>query len=320
MRLGGRYLMVGLTGLLLMIACKPKDPPQYIQPDEMEDILYDYHVAQGMATSVENNNYNSHLYYEAVLKKHHVTRAEFDSSLAYYYYRSDRFIDIYKHVQERLGDEAIVLGASVNEVERFITQSANGDTADVWEGSRRQLLIPNRPYNYMQFYLKADTSYHEGDSFLMTFTNTFLQQNGLRSADSYLAVTYVNDSTVTQNMSVNGNGVTTLRIVSCKERVKEIRGYVCMGQRMEQNNSSQNDVSMLFLDYIQLIRFHQQKKGKEETTPVDSTKLKDVVDTAKVDTTGRRVRRLGERPQSVKDTVDRKATMRLFKRLQQNKK
>ena len=84
---GCRYLVLVFVGLQLFLACKPTDPPQYIQPDEMEDILYDYHVAQGMAMGVENNPYNSHLYYEAVLKKHHVTSEQFDSSLHYYYYR-----------------------------------------------------------------------------------------------------------------------------------------------------------------------------------------------------------------------------------------
>lgn len=298
MRKGCRYLMLGTVGLMLFMACKPKDPPQYIQPDEMEDILYDYHVAQGIATNVESNNYNSHLYYESVLKKHHVTRAEFDSSLHYYYYRSDRFIDIYKRVQERLADEAVVLGASVSEVERYITQSASGDTMDVWEGSRRQLLIPNRPYNYMQFYLKADTSYYEGDSFQMIFSNTFLVQSNSRSAEAYLTVTYMNDSTVSQNMNIGGNGVTTLRIASCKERVKDIRGFVCLAQRMEYEDNPKNDVCMLFLDRIQLIRFHKrQDAAAAATATVDSTKVKDVADTLKTDSAERRVRRLGDRPQ-----------------------
>ena len=35
--------------ILLMTGCKPGVPKEYIQPDDMEDILYDYHVADGMA-------------------------------------------------------------------------------------------------------------------------------------------------------------------------------------------------------------------------------------------------------------------------------
>ena len=322
MRKGGRYLMLGVVGLLLIQACKPKDPPQYIQPDEMEDILYDWHLAQGMASStVGGNSYDSHLYYEAVLKKHHVTQAEFDSSLHYYYYRSDRFIDIYKRVQERLGEEALVLGASSSEVERYITQSASGDTTDLWEDSRRRMLIPNRPYNYMQFHLKGDTSYRAGDSFLMTFTNTFLVQNNMKNAEAYLAVTYMNDSTVTRNQMVSGNGSTMLRIASCKERVKDIRGYICVAQRQD-NYSNPNDMCMLFLDRIRLIRFHKKEGDTIQTqaVPDESMKLSDpVMDTVKADSSGRRARRLGERPHK-RDSVDKKASLRLIKSIQKNNK
>lgn len=263
---GCRYLVLAFVGFQLLQACKPKDPPQYIQPDEMEDILYDYHVAQGMAVGVENNPYHSHLYYEAVLKKHHVTREKFDSSLHYYYYRSDRFIDIYKRVQERLSDQALALGASLSEVERYMTQSTSGDTTDVWASSRRQMLVPFRPYNYMQFRLKADTAFHEGDSFLMTFANTFMSQNGPRGADVYLAVKYMNDSTVTRNRSVSGFGVTTLTIPACKERAKEISGYVVLNQRPDNNQS--NEICMLFLDRIQLIRFHHHEEASVKTDSV----------------------------------------------------
>ena len=48
--------------LLLLAACHPGVPKQYIQPDEMEDLLYDYHLSQAMARntsdSVEVRNYN----------------------------------------------------------------------------------------------------------------------------------------------------------------------------------------------------------------------------------------------------------------------
>ena len=195
-----------------------------------------------------------------------MTREKFDSSLHYYYYRSDRFIDIYKRVQERLSDQALALGASVSEVERYMTQSTSGDTTDVWVGSRRQMLVPFRPYNYMQFHLKADTAFHEGDSFLMTFANTFMSQNGPRGADVYLAVKYMNDSTVTRNQSVSGFGVTTLTIAPCKERAKEISGYIVLNQRLDNNQS--NEVCMLFLDRIQLIRFHHHVEASVKTDSV----------------------------------------------------
>ncbi len=290
MMTGWKCLICGFVGLLLLSACKPKIPSDIIQPDEMEDLLYDYHLAQGMSSEGNvNSHYNSHFYFEAALKKHNVTHAEFDSALVYYYTRSDRFIDIYKRVQERLGDEALVLGASTSEVERYITQSVTGDTLDVWDGNRREILIPTRPYHLMQFYIEADTSYRAGDSFLMTFTNTYLKQNSSKHADAYLAITYKNDSTISRNTIVSGNGSTTLRIPPCDEQVKTIRGYISLGQRHD-SNSDANEVCFLFLDRIQLIRFHKKSDTSEKKDTVKADTVSSKVDTLQ------RVRKFGERP------------------------
>ena len=101
------YLFV----LMLMLACKPTVPSEYIQPGEMEDILYDYHIAQAMSrTSVGSEaDLNKQVYLDAVLKKYGISEADFDSSLVYYYSRADRFKEIYSHVSERLNDEAKAL-------------------------------------------------------------------------------------------------------------------------------------------------------------------------------------------------------------------
>ena len=91
---------IALLLLVLLSACTPKVPKEYIQPDDMEDILYDYFVSQGIVKEEYRNNvsadsqmdYKRELYFEAVLEKYGLTRAEFDSSLVYYYTRSDRFL------------------------------------------------------------------------------------------------------------------------------------------------------------------------------------------------------------------------------------
>ena len=292
MKRGGRHLMLLVLGLIFVAACTPSVPEQYIQPDDMEDILYDYHISQAMAVKEESgSDYYRNLYFRAVLKKHGVTQAEFDSSLVYYYTRADRFIDIYKKVQERLGEEAIVRGASVSEVERFSSMSLSGDTADVWEGKRYAMLLSQRPYHLMQFYQDADTSYHAGDSFLMTFGSKFLSQTGNRQTTLYLAITYQNDSTYSQNTMVTGFGETTLRIPVCRERVKNIRGYILVGQRLE--DKPQDDVCLLFLDRIQMIRFHNELP-KENPAAVKQDSLK--ADSLKTDSVRKPARRLGERP------------------------
>ncbi len=248
--------IVLVAAAALMVSCKPSVPSEYIQPDDMEDLIYDYHVAQGIAMQQDGSqDYNRRLNFELVLKKHGLTQAQFDSSLVYYYTRADRFQEIYKHVQERLNNEAEKYGAAVSEGP-IKAASLSGDTADVWKGNRALMLLNDRPYHLYQFAQKADTAYRAGDSFMLSMNTTWLMQQGNRQATVYLAITYANDSTVKQYSTVSSSGNTTLRIPYCKERVKEIKGFVMCGMRPSTDDT--NSLCVLFVNNIQLFRFHNK--------------------------------------------------------------
>lgn len=289
------------VGVLLLAACKPEISKEYIQPDEMEDLLYDYYVAQGLPTktgSKEEIDYGHEYHTSLVLKKYGRTQAELDSSMRYYYINMEELQKIMLNVKKRLSDKALELGASTVEVERFTSQSLSGDTTEVWEGSRQMVLLPQAPYNIQQFSLKADTSYHQGDSFLMTFGNTFLVQSGTKNAWVVLSVRYENDSIITHHTNIS-MGTTTLRVPPCKLKAKELRGYVYMPKLQVSDN--ENDMCVLLLDHIQLVRFHNKRfastPDKETVTALDTLK-KDTLkkDTLKNDSLKPRQRRLGERP------------------------
>ena len=88
--------------LLSLFACEEK-PDGLLSKGEMEDVLYDYHIAQYMAASMPyEERYKSYLYVEAVFEKHGITEAQFDSSLVYYNRHTAQIRDIYQHVQRKL--------------------------------------------------------------------------------------------------------------------------------------------------------------------------------------------------------------------------
>jgi hypothetical protein len=134
--------------------------------------------------------------------------------------------------------------------------SLSGDTAEVWKGNRALMLLNDRPYHLYQFAQKADTAYRAGDSFMLSMNTTWLMQQGNRQATVYLAITYANDSTVKQYSTVSSSGNTTLRIPYCKERVKEIKGFVMCGMRPSTDDT--NSLCVLFVNNIQLFRFHNK--------------------------------------------------------------
>ena len=93
-----KHSLIGLLALLFVMACTPTVPSQFIQPDEMEDLLYDYHVAQAMARldhPGESGEVEKNRNFLAVLNKYGVTQAKFDSSLVYYYSHLDKLKKIY---------------------------------------------------------------------------------------------------------------------------------------------------------------------------------------------------------------------------------
>ena len=272
------YLQVLLLVGLLLSACKPSIPTEIIQPDDMEDLLYDYYVAQNI-TGESHDGYDYRAKYNngLVFKKHGVTEAEFDSSLVYYYNHIEDLYKIYESVQARLSNEAIELGASVGDVERYMKRSLSGDTMDIWTGHRHHLLFPQPPYNIFQFVQKADTACRANDSYMMTFGSSFLVQSGSRSATALLSVVYENDSVFTKSISVPLSGTINLDIPECGLRAKEFRGYFYMPERQGADNAS--DMCLYMADHIQLMRFHHPDVEKKDSVSVE--KEKDTVNVVK---------------------------------------
>lgn len=253
--------LVVVLGILFLAGCKPSVPSKYIQPNEMEDILYDFYITKAMANNGRDFNYDRSLYYQATLKKHGVSEAEFDSSLVYYYTHAERLSKIYQGLSNRLENEAKQLGASVGVIGEYANLTANGDTANIWNDAPTALLMPVAPYNRMDFTLKTDTTYHRGDSFMLNFVSNFMYQSGTKDAVVYVAVTYKNDSVAVSQTHVSSSGVNSLRIMGDKENdVKEIRGFIYLSRGYDDSNTQK----LMFISNLQFIRFRQPKTS---TTP-----------------------------------------------------
>lgn len=269
---GIRATIAGLA-LVAFWACTPTVPSRYIQPDEMEDILYDYHLAQAMAqreTNYQEGQKNRTLYFYAVLAKHNVSEADFDSSMVYYYSNIPQLQKVYEAVEERMDNEANHLGATIME-RQTTTLSANGDTANIWKGSSSAMLMPVIPYNRMDFEMKIDTSFHKGDEFLWTFDTDFLYQSGTKDAVIYTAVTFDNDSTAQYYTHVSSTGKSQLRIPSnFKNSIKKMRGFIYLTR----GNDNSNTLKLMFIDRIFFLRYHKKEQPKTKPTTPAPTKSK----------------------------------------------
>lgn len=250
-----------LTTLLLLVGCKPTVPRRYLQPDDMEDLLYDYHLAMATAATEYQRSIDIRQlqdeYRRKVLAKHGITQAQFDESMVYYFRHADRLNDIYKRLGQRFADDGAALG--VNIARKGTDLPATGDTANVWKGDNTCTLLPYKPHNVYTFSIKADTTYHPGDQLALNFDVAFIYQDGPRDATAYFIVRFANDSTATQMRRINTTSHYSLTVTDqFKAGIKEVKGYFIMPQSLADLGSSSYRVISLY--DIHLVRTHPGSK------------------------------------------------------------
>jgi len=80
-------------------------PKSVLNQREMEDVLFDLHKLEG-TLSVKDGNYifdkKDNLYYSSILKKHHITQADFDSSVVWYTKHPKQFERMYDNIIDRM--------------------------------------------------------------------------------------------------------------------------------------------------------------------------------------------------------------------------
>lgn len=275
--------------LMMAVGCKPKVPSEYVQPGELEDMLYEYHVAEAMARNGNppDENYKQTEYFQAVLEKHHVTEAVFDSSLVYYYSHAERLKEIYLSVHERLVNDAKKLGASVGDINRYSQFNETGDTANIWRDETAMLLIPRPTKNRFDFVVKADSTFMLGDSFMFQFMTEHIWQSGSKDAVVCIKTIYERDSVIQSVNHVSISGISQLRVPSNNTlKIKELRGFIYMPQGDDDMDARR----LMFISQIQLIRFHnkeiqeQYENNVAEAAKTDSLQRIDITRGTEQDT------------------------------------
>ena len=263
-----KIILFALT-VIWMAGCKPGVPGELIQPDDMEEILYDYHIADGMAMAEGNENvsYLRTVYREAALRKHGVSQAEFDSSLVYYYRHTERLYEIYDRLSKRLNEESTNLGSTANEMSQLGGEVGQGDTTTVWTYPQTVVMLPAPPYNVLSFSVKADTSYHAGDKMIFNIDAQFIFQDGVRDGVAMLAVTFRNDSVATQVMHMSANQRYLLQVADPQMiGVKDIRGFVYLTSGTSNNSTT---LKMMCLRNLRLLKMkYKEEKEKSGNTSI----------------------------------------------------
>ncbi len=261
----GIFVLIQAVVCVLMFSCKPQVPSKYLQPDEMEDILYDYHIAMGMVGENDTNDIQKRMYQASVLKNHGITVAEFDSSLVYYTRHADKFQQIYENISKRLSDEAVALGASATDIGNYGENASSADTTNVWKGTSSFVLTTLVPYNVESFYIKTDSAYHKGDKIILSFDTQFIFQDGYKDGVAMLSIKYDNDSIASRSVHLSSSSHYSLNVSDdSRLGIKEIRGFICL---QKPSDAGDTTLKLMFLSNVRLVRCHT-KEGVKEDKPI----------------------------------------------------
>ncbi len=274
--------VLGLSlAVLLLFGCKPSRPGGVLSESKMENVMVDYHLAQGMAEAAgADADVLRYKYIQAVFRKHHITEETFDSSLVYYSANAEKFVQIYQKVTKRVEAQATIMGVDAQATQdRYANLTALGDTANIWTDLKHHTLQINSLDNLYSFRMMADSSFHVGDRFLWRF-NTFSKSEKLvYDAIAMFMVEYENDSIGCVNRQIRGGEQVELHYTPTDKLdslgIKSVGGFVYLPQSKQEDKES---FHILIMSNIGLIRFHH----KPEPVAIDSL----LTDSLETDTVG----------------------------------
>lgn len=218
-----------IVAMVIMVSCGKQIPDDIIQPVEMENLLYDYHLAITMGNDLNyEERYKRELYKEYVFNKHGVTEELFDSSMVWYTRNSKELTEIYKKLQKRFEMAEDHMRTQLNRHSGQIEVSLSGDSVDVWSDRDLYWLTSSPLTNKLMFDLKADTTFHVNDVLNFSADFSFLTSEAKSpKVVAALNVVFKNDSmqSVTKVMDKSGYYELVLRPDSALE-YKTINGFI----------------------------------------------------------------------------------------------
>ena len=267
------YLILFLTGLIFLItSCKPGIPSDILTPEELEEVLYDYHLAQGLAESSSDSvSYRRYVYVQEVFRKHGITEAEFDSTMVWYSAHANYLNDIYKNLSLRYETELKAMGATEGVSDNLNNLSAVGDTANIWTEQSFIVMQPNWLDGKFKFVIEADSNIHRGDAFLWRYNARLVgDRNTGNEAYAALYIHFDNDSVAAVTRRIYNKSRMELRIeTDTMLTVRSISGFIYY-KRKENNDKFE----LMMLDDMMLVRFHRHMDPVVTTDTVKADTLK----------------------------------------------
>lgn len=256
--------IVSLVLLALLVSCKVEMPKDVLSPKKMEDVLYDYHLTQSMATVYSSMDYKEKLMFAYVYDKHGITKEVFDSSLVWYN-RYPRYMkDIYANIEKRMNVELEYMSnvkAMQNETVDLNAANLTPGNAELWTGHTVRMLSATPLNNKLAFSFDTpkDSTFIAGDSLAFSFNAIFISSDTATVKQSvYAAITleYADKSFFMTGVDINAAGHYAITVPrNFKSRPKSMSGYVYY------SDNDSTGISRALFGALSLKRIHPLKNS-----------------------------------------------------------
>lgn len=247
---------------ILLSACNSR-PEYVIDEDTMTDLLVDVHLSEGLL-DVQGRQMNDHPNYgqevmAAVLLKHGVSRAEYDTSLVWYSQNLKYLIRIYNHVDQELELRSKEWAKLANS-HRSVILSVPGDDVDIWALNRSLLMDETRLSQSLLWSIPADSCFHAGDTVKWKFHAHQMPQGQSLVASMAILKSNPTFGTPEYCTGVTSGPITqdsTIVHVLCPEEDVYIKKIV-LSLNLLKNSGDSLILKPALVDSVELIRKHRK--------------------------------------------------------------
>ncbi|MDR1098144.1 MAG: DUF4296 domain-containing protein [Tannerella sp.] len=262
----------GILMLICVAASCSRVPKHIISEKKMRTVLYDMQIAEAIVET-NNESYRTgderQTVYDAVFAKHHITQAEYDSSLVWYGEHMDIYMRIYRMTLKDVNENIALLGdIKPNPLSGDLSAK---DSVDVWVYSRHHSFRPERgTLNMLTFDISPQKPYSSGSSYVFGFSVWGVSADMKHKPRIHINAVQA-DTVISVSNEITGDGYyeTVLRTVATKQ-VKRVYGYILM-----------NDPTAscrIYMDDMKLMKYNYGSKALTAPQPDTALSVSDTLD------------------------------------------
>jgi len=274
-----KYLFSFTILILFTISCNNRQEG-IVNHRKMVNFLTDLHKLDG-ALSVkgfaDSQSRENIYYYNALLEKHGITKAEFDTSLVWYTKNPKKFDKIYNEVIEDLNVEDSLLKQKTLAFEDSLMNALK--QIDIWKKSKNITLNKDSARNRIEFVIDSAELFSQ-DVFELMFLHRVAPSDSSSNQHAVLRIHYENgftDSVFTKTYNDSILRRYKLHLVARhKLKIKRLTGSLL-------GSSTSKGIQNAFVDSISLIREFSpviQKETQQEIEQMKSNALN--IDSARI--------------------------------------